>query len=87
MRRTFLNPGWRNDGVLEDYLVPFYPWEGVPPVICLYKVWSMHLVSWLPCVVHFGISFPLDQVLELSGLSMMLVAVDLLHFILLFTFD
>ena len=46
---------------------------------------SMHLVSWFSCVVTFRVSFPLDQILELSGLTMMSVVDDTLHFVLLFS--
>ena len=53
-------------------------------MICFYEIWSVHLVSWFPCVVCFGVAFPLDQVLELSRPSMMSMAADLLHLIFFF---
>ena len=46
---------------------------------------GMHLVSWFPCVVTFGVSFPFDEILESSGPSMMSVIDDALHFIFLFS--
>ena len=48
---------------------------------------SMHLISWFPCVVAFGISFPFDEILESSSPTMTSVVNDALHFILLFTID
>ena len=46
---------------------------------------GMYLVSWFPCVVTFRVSFPFDEILELSSPTMTLVVDDALHFILLFT--
>jgi hypothetical protein len=40
-----------------------------------------------PCVVTFGVSFPLYEVLERARPSMTSVAEDTLHFILLFSVD
>ena len=40
-----------------------------------------------PSIVAFRISFPFDEVLELSRPSMMLVAFDLLHFIFFFSIN
>jgi hypothetical protein len=40
-----------------------------------------------PCVVTFGVSFPFDEILELSGMSMMSVVPYLLHFIFFFSAD
>ena len=48
---------------------------------------GMYLVSWFLCVVTFGVSFPLDKILEPSGLAMMSVVNDTLYFILLFTIN
>ena len=48
---------------------------------------SMHLISWFPCVVTFGVSFPFDEILELSGLAMTSVVYYALHFVLLFAID
>ena len=33
-------------------------------LIMLDKFRGVNLVSWLPCVVAFGVSFPLDQILK-----------------------
>ena len=49
------------------------------------KLQSMHLVSLFLCVVTFRVSFPLDQILESSGPTMMSVVDDMLHFVLLFS--
>ena len=51
------------------------------------ELWGMHLVSWLPGVVTFRVSFPFDEILESSSLAMMSVVHYLLHFILLFTIN
>ena len=48
---------------------------------------SVYLISWFPCVVTFRISFPLDEILELSGPAMTSVVNNALHFILFFTID
>ena len=48
---------------------------------------GMHLVSWFPCVVAFGVPFPFDEILESSGPTMTSVVDNALHFILLFTVD
>ena len=45
------------------------------------------MVSWFPCVVTFWASFPLDKILECSGLSMMSMVLNLLHFIEFFSTD
>ena len=49
------------------------------------EFWGMHLVSWFPCVVTFRVSFPFDEILELSSPTMMSVVDDMLHFVFLFT--
>jgi hypothetical protein len=51
------------------------------------QLWGMHLAGRFPCVVAFGISLPLEEVLELSRLSMTSVTVDLLHLIFLFALN
>ena len=51
------------------------------------ELWSMHLVSWFPCIVTFGVSFPFDEVLESSSPTMTSVVDDVLHFILLFSIN
>ena len=48
---------------------------------------SVHLISWFPCVVTFGVPFPFDEILEPSGSAMTSVVNNMLHFILLFTID
>ena len=48
---------------------------------------SVHLVSWLPCVVTFRVSFPFNEVLEPSSPTMTSVVNNALHFIFLFTID
>ena len=48
---------------------------------------GMHLVSWFPCVVTFRVSFPFDEILELSSPSMTSVVDNSLHFVLLFSVD
>ena len=51
------------------------------------KFRGMHLVSWLPCVVAFGVAFPFDEILESSSPTMTSVVNDALHFILFFSID
>ena len=46
---------------------------------------GMHLVSWFPCVVTFGVPFPFDEILEFSRPTMMSVVNNVLHFIFFFT--
>ena len=48
---------------------------------------GMHLVSWFPCIVTFGVPFPFDEILEPSSSSMTSVVDNAFHFILLFTID
>ena len=50
-------------------------------MILLQQVWGKDLVSWFPCVVTFRASFPLDEVLEHSGLSMTSMVSNLLHLV------
>jgi len=42
---------------------------------------------WFPGIVAFGVSLPLDEILESSGSSMTSVAKDTLHFVLLLSSD
>ena len=51
------------------------------------KFRSMHLVSWFPCVVTFGVSFPLDEILESSSPTMTSVVDDAFYFIFLFSIN
>ena len=53
-------------------------------VILLKEIQGIHLVSWFPGVVTFGVALPLYEVLEHSGMPMELVISDLLHFVLFF---
>jgi hypothetical protein len=56
-------------------------------MISLNYLWSVHLVSWLPCVVSVGISGSFDKVLELSSPAMTSVASYLLYLIFRFSVD
>src|SRR5487761_1266623 len=47
----------------------------------------MDLISWFPCVIAFWVSFPFEEILQLSPLSMMSVISDVLDFVLSFSFD
>jgi len=47
----------------------------------------MSLIGVFPSIVAFGISFPFDEVLELSRPSMTSVAFDQLHLILRFSIN
>ena len=51
------------------------------------ELWGVHLVSWFPCVVTFGVPFPFDEILEPSGSSMTSVVDNAFYFVLLFTID
>jgi hypothetical protein len=53
-------------------------------VICLDLIWGVDLMRGFSSVVTFGVSYPLDQVLEHSGSSMTSVAYDALDLILFF---
>jgi hypothetical protein len=46
----------------------------------------MHLVSRFPCVVHIWVPFPLDEVLEHSGLTKASMIDDTLYFVFFFPF-
>ena len=50
-------------------------------------IWGIHLVSWFPGVVTFRVALPLYEILEHSGMSMILVISNLFHFILFFIID
>ena len=43
---------------------PFYLLEGLALVILFDQVGGVNVCSVFPCVIAFGISFPLDEVLE-----------------------
>ena len=51
------------------------------------EIRGVHLVSWLPCVVTFRVSFPFYEILESSGPTMTSVVDDALHFIFFFSID
>ena len=42
----------------------FYLLEGMVPVILLYQFRGVHICGVFPCVVAFGVSLPLDEVLK-----------------------
>ena len=48
---------------------------------------GVYLISWFPCVVTFRVSFPFNEILELSSPTMTSVVDYALHFVLLFTID
>ena len=52
-------------GFLDEESSSFYLLEGVVLVIKFDQVWGMCLIGVFPGIVAFGISFPLDQILEL----------------------
>ena len=51
------------------------------------ELWGMHLVGWLPRIVTFRISFPFNEILELSSPTMTSVVDDTLHLIFFFSVD
>ena len=51
------------------------------------EIWGIHLVSWFLGVVTFRVALPLYEILECSGMSVMLVISDLFHFVLFFIID
>src|SRR6266436_5910748 len=48
---------------------------------------GMDLISWFPCIVTFGVTLPFDEVLELSGSSVLSVCNDSFNFVLFFPID
>ena len=52
-------------GIFDEESSSFYPLEGVISVIEFGQVRGMCLIGVFPSIVTFGVSFPLDQVLEL----------------------
>ena len=56
-------------------------------MILLKEIQGIHLVSWFPGVVAFGVALPLYEILEYSGMSMEPMILDLLHFELFFIID
>ena len=65
----------------------FYAFQRGMSMIKFDEFQSVHLVSWFSCVVTFRVSFPFDEVLELSSPAMTSVVNDTLHFVFLFTVD
>ena len=56
-------------------------------MILFHAFWRVHLVCWFPRVVAFGVSFPLDQVLQGLRPSMMSVVDYPLHGVFFFAVD
>ena len=52
-------------GILDEESSPFYPLEGVIFVIEFDQIRGMCLIGVFPSIVAFGVSLPLDQILEL----------------------
>ena len=48
------------------------------------QFWGEYLLHWFPCIVRFGISFPLDEILKSPCFPMMSMIHDGLYFKLLF---
>jgi len=63
-------------GILKRKTSSFYPLEGVSLVIEFDEIRGMDLTGVFPSIVAFGVSFPFDEVLELSRSSMTSVAFD-----------
>ena len=55
------NPVW----LLSDWLSLgcFYRFSRSALMVGLEEVWSLQMVGWFPCVVAFGVSFPLYEIL------------------------
>ena len=49
------------------------------------EIRGMDLISWFPCVVTFGVSFPFDQVLKSFRASELSVCDDSFDFVFLFS--
>ena len=56
-------------------------------MIEFYEFRGVYLISWFPCVVTLGVSFPFDEILKLSSPTMTSVVDDTLHLVLFFTID
>ncbi len=56
-------------------------------LIMLDKFRGMNLVSWFPCIVAFGVSFPFDEILESFQSPELSVCDDSFDFIFLFSVD
>ena len=56
-------------------------------MILLKEIQGIHLVSWFPGAVTFGIALPLYEILEHSGVYVMSVVSNLFHFVLFLIID
>ncbi len=56
-------------------------------LIMLDKFRGMDLVSWFPCVVAFGVSFPFNEILKSFRSSELSVCDNLFDFVLFFSVD
>jgi len=74
-------------GILKGEGVSFYPVERIVLMIKFDKVGCVDLIGVFPSIVAFGVSFPLDKVLEFSRPSMTSVAPYHLHLILRFSIN
>jgi len=63
-------------GFLKQKALSFYALKGVSFVIKFDEVRGVGLIGIFPGVVAFGVSFPFDEILELSRSSMTSVAFD-----------
>jgi hypothetical protein len=61
--------------------------EGVWLMIGSNEIWGMNLVSGFPCVVHFRIPLPFDEILKCSGPAGAPVVDDTLHLVFLLPFQ
>ena len=74
----------KSDGVGSEKLSCFYTLKWSPFMIVMYQVRCMNVCCGFPCVVAFGVSFPLDQILKDPVLPKVSVIAYLLHFVLRF---
>jgi len=63
-------------GILKQKVSSFYALKGVSLVIEFDEVRGVGLIGIFPSIVTFRVSFPFDEVLELSRSSMTSVAFD-----------
>ena len=56
-------------------------------MILLKEIQGIHLVSWFPGVVTFGVAPPLYEILEHSGMSVVLMIPNLFYLVLFFIID
>ena len=68
-------------------LLPFYLVEWVPFVIEFDEVGHMDLIGIFPSVIALRVSLPFDEVLQGPETSLVSMGADLIHFILLFSFN